>query len=221
MNPLVSIIIPFYKGEQFIAEALDSVFQQNYPNIEIIIVNDGSPSETLVSLEVYRNKITFISQENKGQAAARNKGILSAHGSVIGFIDQDDAWPTNRLTTTLKALEGYDFVRGKTIAFELLADGKKASSEPTLLPVLLGAGLYRKELFDRIGLFNETMREGDDFDWNVRLNESGLLGNHIDDVTLLYRKHGNNHSITATDFVKKGIFATLKNKLDRSKTNPS
>lgn len=218
MEPLVSIIIPFYKGERFIAETLESIFAQNYQNLEIIIVNDGSPAETLTSLEPYKNKTIFVSQENQGQAAARNHGLRIAQGSIIGFIDQDDIWPQGRLLTTVNALgDNYDFVRGKTIAFELLPDGKRASSEPALLPVLVGAALYRRSVFDRVGLFNESMREGDDFDWNVRLNESGLLGVHIDDVTLLYRKHGDNHSIASTDFVRKGIFATLKQKLDRAK----
>lgn len=218
MKPFVSIIIPFYKGERFIAETLESILNQDYKNLEIIIVNDGSPLETLACLEPYKNNILFIDQENQGQAAARNAGLKVAQGSIIAFIDQDDIWPEGRLQTTVNVLgDAYDFVRGKTIAFEILSDGKRASSEPMLLPVLVGAALYRRSVFDRVGLFNESMREGDDFDWNVRLNESGLPGIHIDDITLLYRKHGDNHSIASADFVRKGIFATLKQKLDRAK----
>jgi glycosyltransferase involved in cell wall biosynthesis len=218
MDPLVSIIIPYYHGERFIQETLDSLFSQDYKNIEILIINDGSPEETLKPLEPYRNKITIINQQNAGQAAARNNGVRAARGSIIGFIDQDDIWPVGRLRETVQALKEHDYVRGLTVAFEIHADGSRSSSEAKLLPVLVGAALYRRSVFDSVGFLDEAMREGDDFDWNVRINESSLKGATLDSVTLLYRKHGDNNSIADHDFVKNGIFATLRRKLDRKKS---
>jgi glycosyltransferase involved in cell wall biosynthesis len=221
MEPLVSIIIPYYKGERFIQEALGSLFGQHYPNMEIIIVNDGSPEESLAPLLPYHNRITILSQKNQGQAAARNSGLRAAKGSIIGFLDQDDMWPPGRLAKTLPYLNRYDFVQGKTVAFKISHDGSRTSSDPLLLPSLVGSALYRKSVFEKVGLFDEAMREGEDFDWNVRLNESDCHGIVIPDTTLLYRKHGQNYSITAENFVEKGVFASIRKKLARESNRPN
>ena len=154
-HPLVSIIIPYYNGERFIIETLDSLLSQDYPDLEIIIVNDGSSESSLRVLDAYKDRITILHQKNKGIAAARNTGITHAHGSIIGMIDQDDLGPQGRLMTTLQALDGYDYVRGQTIAFEYHEDGSKSSSDPVLLPVLVGAALYRKKVFEVIGLLTK------------------------------------------------------------------
>lgn len=112
----------------------------------------------------------------------------------------------------------YDFVRGHTQAFEINTDGTRQSSEPQLLPVLVGCALYKKSIFDRVGFFDETMHEGDDFDFNVRLQESHIPWKEISDITLYYRKHGNNHSITNTRFVNHGLLVAAKKQLERMRT---
>jgi glycosyltransferase involved in cell wall biosynthesis len=154
MEPLVSIIIPFYKGEKLISETLESLFAQDYSNMEIIVVDDGSPTESLISLELYKDRITLISQKNSGQAVARNVGIAVSHGSIIALLDQDDIWPAGRLKNTLSYLtpeSPYGFIRGLTKAFQILPDGTRLSSDPTLLPVLVGAALYKRETIDIVG----------------------------------------------------------------------
>lgn len=220
-NPLVSVIIPYYNGQRFIGETVKSLLAQDYPNLEIIIVNDGSPAESLDALISLDGTATIINQTNAGVAAARNTGIKAAHGSIIGLIDQDDLWPAGRLRMTLDALGAYDYVRGLTQAFEEHSDGTRSSSDPTFLPVLFGAALYKRHVFDVVGFVDEAMKEGDDFDWNVRLNESTLRGTIISDVTLLYRKHEENRSLNEAEYVKNGIMATLRRKLERSRNNHS
>jgi len=219
MKPLVSIIIPYYHGQIFITETLESLFQQDYKNIEIILVDDGSSPESLLVLIPYQNCITIIHQENKGVATARNTGIRHAKGSIIGFIDQDDLWSSNHISQLLPYLmnEHYGFVRGHTVAFELRPDGTRASSDSVFLPVLLGAALYTRQTIDTVGFLDETMLQGDDFDWNVRLDETGIPWKEIPETVLFYRKHGNNHSLTADAYVKKGILLTIRKKLARAR----
>ncbi len=219
MYPKVSIIIPYYKGEQFISETLQSLFNQDYTNIEIILVNDGSPIETLTIFEPYHNRIKIIHQENQGVAAARNTGLRVATGSIIGLIDQDDLWPNNHISLLLPYLisQGYGFVRGHTEAFELLPNRTRSSSDSVFLPVLVGSALYRRETIDTVGYFDETMHEGDDFDWNIRLDETGIPWKEIPQTMLYYRKHGNNHSLTSEDYVKKGILLSIRKKLARTR----
>lgn len=96
-EPLVSVVIPFYSRVDWLIEATESVLAQTYKNIEIIIVNDGSPEKISEFLERYSSKITYVYQENKGAAAARNVGIKLSKGEYIAFLDADDVWRPNKL----------------------------------------------------------------------------------------------------------------------------
>ena len=91
--PLISVIVAVYNTSIYLSECLDSIIEQSYPNIEIICIDDGSKDNSLDVLKFYANKYDFIkiiSQENLGQSAARNKGLLSAQGDYITFVDSDD-----------------------------------------------------------------------------------------------------------------------------------
>lgn len=93
MEPLVSIIIPVYNAASFLPECLESVMNQSYKNIEIICVNDGSTDTSLSILKKYTHKdkrIKYYTQENKGQSAARNKGLSMCKGKYVTFVDSDD-----------------------------------------------------------------------------------------------------------------------------------
>jgi glycosyltransferase involved in cell wall biosynthesis len=101
---LVSVVIPFYKGEQYIEKTIDSVLQQNYNNFELLIVNDGSPnaeSSFFAKLGEKDNRITVLHKTNGGVACARQFGIAKAKGEFIAFCDQDDLWLPEKLTKQL------------------------------------------------------------------------------------------------------------------------
>lgn len=225
--PLVSIIIPYYHGERFIAETLDSLLNQNYPSLEIIVVSDGSHPTSLVPItqkisELERSgrteTITLLQQENQGQAAARNLGIQHARGTIIGMIDQDDIWPAGRLAKTVGILikGNYDFIRGHTQKLIQNHDGLWITDAPVLLPALIGAALYTKSTIDQVGPFDPTLREGEDFDWNARLDELHLNEQRIEEVTLLWRQHAHNQS-AQKDYIKNGQLLSLKRKLERAR----
>lgn len=103
--PKVSVIIPFYKGTDWLIEALDSVFLQNYPNIEILVINDGSPEELHAVEEKYLNRVIWINQQNSGPAAARNAGIDAATGKYVALLDADDIWFENKLFHQIAEME--------------------------------------------------------------------------------------------------------------------
>src|SRR5215467_6832857 len=90
--PLVSVIIPAYKAAAFIDETLQSVFCQTYQNFEVVLINDGSPdtAEFERAIAPYRDRISYIRQENSGVSAARNAGIRRARGEYLAFLDSDD-----------------------------------------------------------------------------------------------------------------------------------
>ena len=92
-NKTISVIIPVYKVEEYLPKCLDSVINQTYKNIEIILVNDGSPDKSGVICDMYAgmdNRITVIHKQNEGVAKARNDALDIAKGDYIGFVDSDD-----------------------------------------------------------------------------------------------------------------------------------
>ena len=96
-NPLVSIIIPMYNAQEWIVGLLQSILDQSYQNIEVILVNDGSTDTsvelvTKFSTEFTAIKITIVNQENRGVAAARNEGVRNSTGEFLAFVDSDDIW---------------------------------------------------------------------------------------------------------------------------------
>ena len=97
--PAVSVVIPTYHHAHTVLDTLESVFAQTLANYEVIVVNDGSPDETAQLLEplVRSGKIRIFEQRNKGQAAARNRGLAEAHGEFVAFLDDDDLWPKDKL----------------------------------------------------------------------------------------------------------------------------
>ena len=104
--PLVSVVIPTYKHANFVLETLDSVFAQTFTDFEVIVVNDGSPDNTAAVLRpmIASGKIRYIEQPNRGQAAARNRGILAANGEYIALLDDDDLWEPDKLQWQIEAL---------------------------------------------------------------------------------------------------------------------
>jgi glycosyltransferase involved in cell wall biosynthesis len=92
MNPLVSVIIPFYNGVEWLSEAVQSVLDQTYNNFEIIVVNDGSREDVTDFLKKYEDKVIYRYKENGGAATARNLAMEIARGDYISFLDSDDLW---------------------------------------------------------------------------------------------------------------------------------
>jgi glycosyltransferase involved in cell wall biosynthesis len=197
--PPVSVIIPVYNGERFLAEAIDSVQRQHYAPLEIIVVDDGSSDETAVVARGYGRAVRYVYQPNQGPAAARNRGLALAGGEVIAFLDADDVWADHRLhaqvarlceTPTLKVVLGHtQFMR--LAAYQ---DGRpqfRPYGDPGV-PLQVGCGLYPRAVFDKAGAFNETLRYGEDLDWFIRVRKMRIPIVIMREVTLHYRLHEQN-----------------------------
>lgn len=106
-QPLVSVITPCYNAAKYLREALDSVLQQTYRNLQIILVDDGSTDETAAIIQSYNDdRIEYYYQENRGQCAASNTGIAKARGDYIKFFDADDVMNPYHIEAQLKRLNG-------------------------------------------------------------------------------------------------------------------
>ncbi len=108
----ISVIIPVFNGAETIAETLDSVLAQTWPNWEIIVVNDGSTDSTLAILEAYQqqhpeldDRFQLLNFMNSGVSLSRNRGLAVARGDYIAFLDGDDLWTPGKLQRQWQALQ--------------------------------------------------------------------------------------------------------------------
>ncbi|MGB6179416.1 glycosyltransferase family 2 protein, partial [Carnobacterium sp.] len=120
-NPLVSVIVPVYNVEDYIEECLESIINQQYQHLEIIIVEDGSTDQSRQKIQNYLSddRIIFIEQKNKGLSGARNTGMSKASGKFILFVDSDDYIDINLLSDTVSLMEEkhLDLIRFNGMAF--------------------------------------------------------------------------------------------------------
>ena len=221
-SPLVSVIIPVLNGERFVAEAVGSILAQGHPALEIIIIDDGSTDGTEAAVRALPCEVHYFKQENLGPAAARNRGIRDASGDYVAFLDVDDLWPAHTLSTLLGELlrdpsldlcHGYSQVMDldpATGTYEYRGNPKEA------FPHSISLAVYRKRVFDRVGLFDKTLLYGEDTDWYNRANELKVNMKRVDAVTLHVRRHGENMTHEKT-LVELNMLRVLKKSLDRKR----
>ncbi len=188
-NPLVSVIIPVHNREEYIGEAVESVLNQSYKNIELIIVDDGSTDNTGNIVKEYMEKddrVRYIYQENQGSGAARNTGIKEAKGEYVAFLDSDDKYfpfAIEKMVYLFKQKpESVKLIYGDFIT-EIEGSDEKIYREiaeprekPILFqqflignPVLPTISIARRDVFDDIGLFDTKFKIAEDYDLWVRL----------------------------------------------------
>src|SRR5208337_529053 len=108
MNPKVSVVIPTYNRAAKVRSAIESVLDQTFSDLEVIVVDDGSSDDTGKILgAAFGDRIRYFVQANQGASVARNKGIAEAQGEWIAFLDSDDEWERDKLEWQFKALERF------------------------------------------------------------------------------------------------------------------
>jgi glycosyltransferase involved in cell wall biosynthesis len=107
-NPLVSVIIPTFNRNNVIHRAIDSILQQTYKNVELIVVDDGSTDNTSDTLASYKDKLTVIHQNNAGPSAARNRGVEASRGQIIAFLDSDDLYMPTKIERQVDIMQKLD-----------------------------------------------------------------------------------------------------------------
>ena len=196
-KPTVSVIIPVYNGERFLAEAIQSVLDQTLPPDEIIVVDDGSTDRSAVIVTQLKATsqvpIQLIQQGNQGPASARNVGLQLATGSFIAFQDADDIWAADKLVIQVALLWRYPNAHaaiGYSRILYMDPDGASnrrygGRSGPILL---LQECLFRREIFDLVGRF-DPRRCGEDVEWFLHVLEHQIEIIVHADIVLSYRRH--------------------------------
>lgn len=225
---LISVIIPVFNGEKYLAAAIESVLGQTYRPIEIIVVDDGSTDGSREIAERFAATVHYAFQSHQGPGAARNKGVELAGGIFCAFIDADDLWVEHKLIRQMAAFKSnteVDMVFSlmeqfhspelyKEIASKLTGHGKiLAGYSP-------GSLLVKRGAFLRAGPFDIQWRIGEFIAWYSMAIDKGLKSHLVPEVLARRRLHGANMTLrerTATaDYVK-----ILKASLDRRRNSGS
>jgi glycosyltransferase involved in cell wall biosynthesis len=204
--PRISIITPSYNQAHFIAETIDSVLNQNYPNLEYWVIDGGSKDGTVKILKSYGKKIKWLSEKDHGQTDAINKGLQKVTGEIIAYLNSDDVYLPNTLHTvaeyfikhpTAKWITGDYFIideKGRKIQSWVAEYKKMFRRNPSYSKLAIAnyiiqpSTFWRREVVAEIGLFNDQLRYCMDFEYWMRIMKRyplHVLPNHFS----LFRIH--------------------------------
>jgi glycosyltransferase involved in cell wall biosynthesis len=222
----VSVVIPVFNGERYLADAVASALAQTRPPDEIWVSDDGSTDGSAVVAGRFPS-VCLLQSSHGGPAAARNRGVEASTGDVVAFLDCDDLWlPTflERGLAVLAAQPGTALFFGGTEQFyadELSADDRRRFQLPPAgLNRNASSVMARKSVFEKVGLFDPKWRMGEFVEWLSRA-ELAKVNEHVDSNILVRRRiHGANRSLrerrSKVDFVR-----IMKERLDAKRNPPA
>lgn len=223
---MISVCLPTHNRAEYLAEAIDSVLDQSYKDLELVIVDDGSTDSTKILLEYYAKKdprISFVSTENQGIAKARNLAVSMAKGEYIAVMDSDDLCGPDRLKRQLKELEkGADVCYSSYLRADenaTVIDGVQAPkpAEITKETLLLDQGIPHVTITARAACFQDhpyqdKYKVNDDYQLVVDWIQAGYKLSYIEDPLMIVRFHTQNTSRTAWEEIRQ-INEEVRNKL--------
>jgi len=207
--PTVSVIIATYNRDKFIGEAVQSILDQTYKDFEVIIVDDGSSDSTGEIIKNLKDsRIHYYYQDNKGRSNARNKALALARGKYITFLDSDDLYLPSKLEIQVNYMEKNPDIHmiytsaycideiGNSLKhkYEAKTSGKIYKDIAFFVPVTitLPTVMVRREVFEKAGLFDESMYRFEDTDMWRRISKHYQIG-AISEFTCKLRTHSDNH----------------------------
>jgi glycosyltransferase involved in cell wall biosynthesis len=202
-NPLVSVVLASYNMGHYLPESVRSVLAQTYENIEVIIIDDGSTDDTEEQIKPLLSdpRLRYIKQENQGQPKAKNNGIKACNGEYIAFCDGDDLWATNKLELQLPLIDHdpevgvvyseVSYIDDKGNPLDKEQPYERYSGMVTDKLILknfipFGTALVKRQCFNELGLFDENLPMGIDWDLWLRFSVRFKI-KYLADKTYIYR----------------------------------
>jgi GT2 family glycosyltransferase len=202
---VVSVVIPAFRCAQYIAQTVESVLQQSFSDLEIIVVNDGSPDTALIeaALLPFWGRIRYQKQDTRGPSGARNTGILMARGKYVAFLDGDDYWQPDHLAKLIALFQGDAALDLAYCDCILLKDEKRFANAFSIEPqssvvnfdsllvescaISTSSAVVSREAILKAGLFDESFRRCEDFDMWLRLAFGGARMTYHSDAQVFHR----------------------------------
>ena len=205
MNPLVSIVVPAYNHARYLPEAIESILNQDYQHIELIVLDDGSTDMTSVILQSYGNRFHWESQKNMGQANTLNRGWRMAKGEILAYLSADDLLLPKAVSTAVACLQSqpdavlcypdFQLIDPQSRVIRHVAAPEYDYKEMvTKLICAPGAGaFFKRSAYAAAGEWDSTLRQAPDYEYWLRL---GLHGRfiHIHEYLAAFRVHEDSQS---------------------------
>lgn len=199
MNNKISIVTPSFNQVDFIERTIRSVLNQSYSNLEYIVVDGGSTDGTVEILKKYGDKVKWISEKDNGQTEAINKGMKMATGNILAYLNSDDTYQPNALTLAndcflrnKRAMIVYGKGRYIDVKDNYLNDYPTENVSLKVLknkcPVCQPSVFWKRDLWDEVGIFDESLKYGMDYDYWIRVARKFNFF-YIDDYLANYRLH--------------------------------
>ena len=225
-NPLVSVIIPVYNYDRYLAEAVESVLSQTYQHLEVIVVDDGSTDRSGEVAKSFADRgVRYCHQVHSGIGPTRNKGVELAQGDFIAFLDADDRWPEQKIERQQGAFESdpeLEMCFGQALQLQNGPEWESGVSDykvavdgmvPGMVP---GTMLIKRDAFHRVGKFLGDWKVGEFIDWYARAVELQLRSLVLPELLLWRRIHDSNQGVRERQSVS-DYARVLKAKLDRKR----
>jgi len=225
--PKVSVVIPTYNRAELLRSAIISVLNQTFQDFEIVVVDDASKDNTAEVISSFNDKrIKYIRHEtNKGEAGARNTGVMNSEGEYIAFLDDDDEWLPEKLKKQIELFENSPREVGGVYTGFLKVDRTTGEVLKRVIPTKRGnifsdllrfnwiyipsVLMVKKECFEKAGLFDASIPFGLDYDMWIRISK-GFHYEYIREPLVKYYSHGNGRLSTNYKLVISGKEAMLK-----------
>jgi glycosyltransferase involved in cell wall biosynthesis len=219
--PRVSIVTPSFNQGRFVKRTIDSVLGQDYPNIEYVVVDGGSSDETVEILRSYGDRFTWISEADRGQAHAINKGIERASGRILSYLNSDDTLLPNAVSTATEC-----FAKNPEIDL-LYGDANYIDVEDTVIGrypttdysferlmadccVCQPAAFWTAAAANVVGPFDECLHTALDYDYWLRIDRAGGIVRHIPQLLANSRIHLETKTMSQRTLVYREIFAVTR-----------
>ena len=210
-KPLVTIVTPSYNQREFLEETILSVLDQDYPAIEYIIVDGGSTDGSIEIIEKYQEKLAaWISETDRGQSDAINKGFALGHGEIMAWLNSDDIYTQDAIGEAVEALQGnpqIGMVYGDTEIINGVGEkiGDFNAKQTNFVRLMRGgvyipqpAAFWRRELWDQAGLLNQSYYFAMDYDLWVRFSRISPI-QYISRLWAKFRIHEDGKTSVADD----------------------
>ena len=209
-SPLVSVVIPAYNYAHYLDEAIKSVLEQDYPNVELIVLDDGSKDDTQKVLERYGERFYWEIQENMGEAATLTKGWRIAKGEILAKLSADDVLLPSAVRAAVQAFEANPHTVLAYPSFDMVGpdstlirrvNGLNLSYRDMVVKIMnpVGPGaFFRRDAYATTGPWDSTLKLTLDYDFWLRLGLQGTF-TKISQVTALFRVHNASQSFAKTD----------------------
>jgi glycosyltransferase involved in cell wall biosynthesis len=201
-NRLISVVIPAYNAEHYIAEAIESILRQDYDPLEILVVDDGSTDATKSVVNHY-SSVMYYFQEHAGIGSALNRGIRETKGEFLSFLDADDIWTQGKLTKQMGVFDTHHDVECVFGHIESFLSPELSAGQEAAIGVHTGVQpgyskctmLIKRDSLLCVGMFDPAWTIGEFIDWYARALDKGIKSHLLSDILAKRRIHGANISI--------------------------